>query len=129
MAAKKKTTKSSRNTSTTKSTTKSAFRLGEVVGRAIGEAAVTVIKETKEPKKTEKRVSTTKKSSQKTPPSQVQNTEQQYYPCPRCGQPLAYIVQYKEWYCYQCKAYASELVRGKEEVPPPPPGTYIVSDQ
>ncbi|MEM2899996.1 MAG: hypothetical protein QXT63_04320 [Thermoplasmata archaeon] len=127
MAAKKKTT---RKRSSKKSTI-SAVRLGEAVGRAIGEAAVTVIKETKEPKKTEKRCTrNTKKSVQALPATQVQKSEQQYYPCARCGQPLAYIVQYREWYCYQCKAYASELVRGKEEVPPPPPpGTYLVSDQ
>ncbi|MEW6070294.1 MAG: hypothetical protein AB1485_06725 [Candidatus Thermoplasmatota archaeon] len=34
----------------------------------------------------------------------------QWYPCPFCGEPLSFIEQYKQWYCYRCGRYASEAL-------------------
>lgn len=32
-------------------------------------------------------------------------TASQEYPCPYCGQPLTFVDEYNQWYCYSCNQY------------------------
>jgi hypothetical protein len=41
------------------------------------------------------------------PPPPPTTTTQKTATCPRCGQQLTYIEQYKRWYCYNCQQYSS----------------------
>ncbi len=126
MASRKKGTRS-------KKRNPSVLTLGGAVGRAIGEAAATFVNDTSGTPTKRTRTRSKGRKAATMPPQQTQVPVQQHYPCPRCGQPLAYIVQYKQWYCYTCQAYASQMAaQGQQEPatpPPPPPGTYVVNDQ
>jgi len=46
---------------------------------------------------------TTEKTAETTAAKGVASTTTKY--CPTCNNPLYYVQQYNQWYCYTCKAY------------------------